>query len=198
MPPSPRSMGRLFDGVAALCGLPAVASFEGQAAMALQFAAQSEAFSTAAAAGSDKLNEDAGDAAYPLPLLPGDAGRGRLGAVAPRSAGRSGGGRERRPHRTRAFTRLADLALAIARLAGGRPPAHAGGRPPGCAQRRLLPKWTVDGVNLRAGCGPTVLRSSRTTRVPPGDGGIAGDSRGRDTVIGHLAFTRRNVVEPGA
>lgn len=38
--PRTSSMGRLFDAVAALCGWPAAMSFEGQAAMALQFAAE--------------------------------------------------------------------------------------------------------------------------------------------------------------
>jgi len=36
--PRTSSMGRLFDAIAVLVGLPAVASFEGQAAMALEFA----------------------------------------------------------------------------------------------------------------------------------------------------------------
>jgi hydrogenase maturation protein HypF len=37
--PRTSSLGRLFDAVAALCGLPRIISFEGQAAMALEFAA---------------------------------------------------------------------------------------------------------------------------------------------------------------
>lgn len=37
--PATSSMGRLFDGVAALCGLHGTVSFEGQAAMALEYAA---------------------------------------------------------------------------------------------------------------------------------------------------------------
>jgi hydrogenase maturation protein HypF len=36
--PRTSSMGRMFDAVAALCGMPGKVSFEGQAAMALEFA----------------------------------------------------------------------------------------------------------------------------------------------------------------
>jgi hydrogenase maturation protein HypF len=51
--PRTSSMGRLFDAAAAICGLPRVISFEGQAAMALEFAADPDEHG-----------------AYPFPLVP--------------------------------------------------------------------------------------------------------------------------------
>jgi hydrogenase maturation protein HypF len=62
--PRTTSMGRLFDGVAALAGLRGVARFEGEAAMALEFAAE-------------VANEE--ERGYPLPL--GPAGEGSPSAV---------------------------------------------------------------------------------------------------------------------
>lgn len=54
--PRTSSMGRLFDAIAMLCGFAQQVSFEGQAAMALEFAAD--------------VDERT---AYPLPLVPGEA-----------------------------------------------------------------------------------------------------------------------------
>jgi hydrogenase maturation protein HypF len=140
------SIGRLFDGVAALCGLPAVISFEGQAAMALEFAAD------------ERCQE-----AYPLPLSEGSPAvadweplvRAVLGD---RAAGEPVGRISARFHNA-----LAELAVAAARHWGGRDVVLTGG----CFQNALL----TDRVRQRLlDAGFRVLMHHQ---VPPGDGGIA-------------------------
>ena len=127
---SPRasSMGRLFDGVAALVGLPQIISFEGEAAMALEFAA-------------DESTEDA----YPFPLRPGtpvvaDWEPLVRGVLADRAAGVPIGRISARFHNA-----LAELALAVAQRAGVRQVALSGG----CFQNARL----SDSVRRRLGGG---------------------------------------------
>lgn len=155
---SPRtsSMGRLFDAVAALCGLSATVSFEGQAAMALEFAA-------------DPAVADA----YPLPLVVSTAAaeppRHERAAVADweplvravladcRAAvpiGMISG---------RFHNALAQLSVAIARHGGCKQVILSGG----CFQNALLTQ-RVRARLLEAGFSVAMHR-----RVPPGDGGIA-------------------------
>ena len=145
--PRTSSLGRLFDGVAALCGLsPLSVSFEGQAAMALEFVADPNV-----------------DSAYPLPLS-GDgpavvdwepmireiiADRARGLPVARISA--------------QFHNALAEVAAAIAQHAGGIQVVLTGG----CFQNQLLTERTR--TRLLEG-GVTVYTQSQ---VPPGDGGIA-------------------------
>jgi hydrogenase maturation protein HypF len=110
---SPRtsSMGRLFDAVAALCGLPAVVTFEGQAAMALEYAA----------------DPDCHDA-YPMP--PGGDWEPMIRRVlADRAAGEPVGRISARFHNA-----LADWAVAAARRWGGSQVVLSGG----CFQNALL------------------------------------------------------------
>ena len=139
-------MGRLFDGVAALCGLPPVISFEGQAAMALEFAADGEA-------------EDA----YPLPLgegTPAVADWEPLvrAVLADRAAAVPVGRISARFHNA-----LAELAVAVARRAAVPRVVLSGG----CFQNALL-SGRVRRRLLDAGFFVYTHR-----RVPPGDGGIA-------------------------
>lgn len=144
--PRTSSMGRLFDAVAALCGLPAVTSFEGQAAMALEFAADKE------------LEE-----AYPLPLGDGELAvidwellvRAVLDDCA---AGEPVGRISARFHNA-----LARLAVAIARRWGGRNVVLTGG----CFQNLLLTERTGQRLS-DAG-----FQVYQHRQVPPGDGGIA-------------------------
>ncbi len=144
--PRTSSMGRLFDAVAALCGLPAVVTYEGQAAMALQFAA-------------DETVRDV----YPLPLsddTPAVVDWEPLvrGVLADRRCGVPVGRISGRFHNA-----LAEVALSTARQADCRDVVLTGG----CFQNALL----VDRVRSRLlDCG---FRVYTHLRVPPNDGGIA-------------------------
>ena len=142
---SPRtsSAGRLFDAVASLGGLRQVTAFEGQSAMALEFAADAN--------GSD---------AYAMPVSAGlvdwepmvreliaDAGAD-LGAEA--ISGKF--------HRA-----LAEAIVTLARMAGEKHVVLSGG----CFQNEFLTRETVDRLQS-AGFLPVWHQ-----RIPPNDGGIA-------------------------
>ena len=166
------SMGRLFDGVAALVGvggidgLGARVSFEAEAAMALEFAA---------------TTEDSGG--YPLPLVegvspeglaPGEVARSTLheldwrplvkALLADRARGESTARIAARFHQA-----VVDGALAVARLAGEK---RGGGVTQvalsgGCFQNRRLSESLA--AALRAADFTVLLQRV----VPPNDGGIA-------------------------
>jgi len=144
--PRTSSMGRLFDAVAALCGLPGVISFEGQAAMALEFAAAAEE-----------------NDAYPLPLSDGmpmvaDWEPLIRAVLADRAGGVPVGWISAKFHNA-----LAAMAAAVARAAGCRQIALTGG----CFQNALLTSRVRTRL-LQQGVSVYTHRE-----VPPGDGGIA-------------------------
>lgn len=144
--PRTSSMGRLFDAVAALCELPAVISFEGQAAMALEFAAD------------PGVND-----AYPLPLSddePAVADWEPLiqAVLADRAAGVPVGRISARFHNA-----LAEMGLAIARRCSCHKVVLTGG----CFQNTLLTDL------LRTRLLESGFAVHTHHRVPPGDGGIA-------------------------
>ena len=139
-------MGRLFDAVAALCGLPRVISFEGQAAMALEFAADAETAE-----------------AYPLPLGEGTPAVADWepmvrAVLADRQRRRAG-----RPHQRPFPQRPGRAGVAVARRVGVPQVVLTGG----CFQNALL----TDRVRRRLLEGGFSVYTHR--RVPPGDGGIA-------------------------
>jgi hydrogenase maturation protein HypF len=160
---SPRtsSMGRLFDAVAALCGLAGVISFEGQAAMALEFAADpgvEEAYPLPMAEGSrPPVN---GGQARPLngPVPEADWAPLVHAVLADLAAGEPVGRISARFHNA-----LAEWAVAVARLAGCPQVALTGG----CFQNALL----TERLRRRLLNEGFVVFLHR--RVPPGDGGIA-------------------------
>ena len=139
-------MGRLFDAVAALCGLPAVITFEGQAAMALEFAAD------------EKERE-----AYPLPLSNSDPAVADWAPLirallADRASHEPVGRIAARFHNA-----LAEMAVGVAVRRGASRVVLTGG----CFQNALL-NARVRVRLLESG------RDVYTHRqAPPGDGGIA-------------------------
>jgi hydrogenase maturation protein HypF len=148
--PVTTSMGRLFDGVAALLDLRQTASFEGEAAMALEHAADADAHG-----------------AYALPLLPpaADGGPLRLDWRATLATLLEERARGIDPGRiaARFHDALVGGILAVARHAGVEQVALSGG----AFQNRLLTERAARALE-RAGHRVLLHRA-----VPPNDGGIA-------------------------
>lgn len=144
--PVTTSAGRLFDGVAALLGLHQTVSFEGQAAMALEFAADSAVQSP-----------------YPLPLTGADPivldwGPLLAALLEDLRDGASTAIMARRFHEA-----LAEASVAVARAIGQPQVALSGG----CFQNRLLTERSAERLEQD---GFTVLLHRQ---VPPNDGGIS-------------------------
>jgi hydrogenase maturation protein HypF len=138
------SVGRLFDGVSALLGVGVRRSFEGQAAMALEFAAQDDAASYPFSIEGNPLRVDWG------PLMKTLLVDDRNGISVGRRAGRF--------HNT-----LIEIMVAMAKRAGEKRVALSGG----CFQNRRL----LTGAARRLSEEGFVVLSHR--RVPTNDGGLA-------------------------
>jgi hydrogenase maturation protein HypF len=143
--PRTSSAGRLFDAVAALLGIRQAASFEGQAAMELEFAVEG-----ATAAGAYPFHIDEGGVIDWGPMI-----RAILRDI---SRGSATGTIARRFHDT-----LAEIIVAAARLSSENVVVLTGG----CFQNACLLEHTV--TRLREGG----FRVYWPQRIPPNDGGIA-------------------------
>ncbi len=144
--PRTSSLGRLFDAVAVLCGLPAKVSFEGQAAMALEFAvdpSETSAYDLPLQAGEPVLMDWA-------PLMQGVIGDLQSGESANTIAARF-------------HNALAEAAVAVAERAGLKTVALTGG----CFQNARLTRQVAKRL------GEAGFQVLMHRRVPPGDGGIA-------------------------
>ena len=146
--PRTSSAGRLFDAVAALVGLLRVARFEGQAAMALEFA----------------LDGSRGEDGYPFALAEGpeplvlDWEPAIRGILVDLRAGLPAGPISLRFHNT-----LVEMIVAVARRVGERRVLLTGG----CFQNLYLAERTIERLRA-AGFEPYWHQ-----RIPPNDGGIA-------------------------
>jgi hydrogenase maturation protein HypF len=145
--PVTSSAGRVFDAVAAIIGLRQRSSYEGQAAMELEFAAgdgNAPPYSFDVRRSTDPWTIDWG--AMILQILEDRAQAVPASTIA-----------------ARFHTTLAAMIVSAARLAGVERVALSGG----CFQNRLLTELTVRGLE---GAG---FRPYWHQRIPPNDGGIA-------------------------
>ncbi|MGA2060294.1 MAG: carbamoyltransferase HypF [Thermoguttaceae bacterium] len=146
--PRTSSMGRLFDAVAALCGLPKITTYEGQAAMALEFAAdKSEPSAYAIPLRHDEKQDLIADWEPMFRVLLADLVRKLpVGIIS-----------------ARFHNALADLALDIASSVKLNKVVLSGG----CFQNALLTERVYNRLH-KAGFSVYLHKE-----VPPGDGGIA-------------------------
>jgi hydrogenase maturation protein HypF len=146
--PRTSSMGRLFDAAAILCGLPKIITYEGQAAMALEFAAdKSEPSAYPIPLRYDEKQDLVADWEPMFRLLLADLARKLpVGIIS-----------------ARFHNALADLALDIARSAKLDKVVLSGG----CFQNALLTERVYNRLH-KAGFSVYLHKE-----VPPGDGGIA-------------------------
>jgi hydrogenase maturation protein HypF len=147
--PLTSSAGRLFDAVAALAGLPAIVTFEGQAAMGLE-AVLSTAGPGAGYPFSLEAQEGGGLTVDWGPLL--------TSVLADSASGEPAADISLRFHRT-----LAHVIVAVAERLSARRVVLTGG----CFQNRTLAEWAIAGLR-HAGMEPFWHE-----RIPPNDGGLA-------------------------
>lgn len=168
--PTTTSIGRLFDAVAAIAGLRAVATYEGQAAAELEAAATHALVAAAVPPGHAPLDARPTPASEPYPLtlatvdgtLVIDPRETILAAARDAARGVPAAQIAARFHRALA----AATAEACATIAGDRGLATValGG---GVWQNRLLLELTTTDLERRG------LRVLVPERLPPGDGGLA-------------------------
>jgi hydrogenase maturation protein HypF len=171
--PVTTSAGRLFDAAAALAGLVPRASFEGQAAMALEWAFDpgvDGAYSFVVADGGSRWARAMGG--WQPPRWTVDWAPAILALVVDAARGETAGVISARFHRM-----LAAAIVAVAERVGEPRVVLTGG----CFQNRRLSELAVAGL-VRAG-----FRPYWHQRVPPNDGGIA---------VGQLAAWARGLAGP--
>lgn len=178
--PQTSSMGRLFDAVAALCGLPAGVTFEGQAAMALEFVADPNVRDAYPLSLRSEVEKSSSRTALPGmqegpggPSHAGNLSAGSASAAVPavldwepmirailddRIAGVPVSEIAARFHNA-----LAVAAVVVARMVGCPQVALSGG----CFQNALLTRRVEESL-LAAG-----FQVYQHREVPPNDGGIA-------------------------